>query len=221
MQEELHVEEDQKYNPETLARYYKYFKQQMIASVVFPLSFSKIPIKTCYNNFKKYFDKLSSVCKKYKIDPEKYIEFCVTEVGIREPDELTRMDNVVKYAHNLLILEQYKKIYEYYMKSAEYVADECIKRNITPAQFIKELIIDKKLAYAYMSGCLSKYYLATFSKLDKICEHLDQNSRDELSIILDVREKLNQDVQETFMKFKSHRVSPLKLSERLIEQKLK
>ncbi len=218
MQDERQTEEEGRCTPELLARYFRYFKQfQKAGCVHVPLD--RVQSKSYYLQYKKYFNKLSEVCKKYRIDPERYIKYCVLTRVANEADDLLDVHAFMDYADHLKITEQYRKIYDHYMKSAEYVAEECIKRNMTPGEFLKDLVVTKKLAYEFMCGNLSMYYLASIKGIDKICQYLDQNSRDELSIILDVQEKLNQDVQEVFIKYKNRRVSPLGLSEEIMKNK--
>lgn len=209
-----------KFNPILLAKLYKFFKQEVNEFIIYKLNINNIPIKTFYTQNKKYFNKLSEICKKYKITPEKYIAFCVKEIGIQEPKGLLDIDNFMRYANNIKIKDQYKRIYNNFMKSANYVADNCILKNIQPVDFIRELIQTNKLAYEYICGNISMYYIASIKNIDKACEQMDQNSKDELSIIFNVHEKLNQDVQEAFLQYKNNRVSPLRLSEELIKQKL-
>lgn len=218
--EQLVDDHDQKIDPELLVKIFKYHKQFMNKTAMFYVDFKFVPTKSYYKEHKKYFDKLSFICEKYKIDPEKYIKFCITELGIREGDRLINVDNLIRYANNEKILKQYESIYKYYIKSANYVADECFKRNITPKDFIKELITTKRLAYEYIAGNLSMYFIASLKNIDKLCLYLDQNSRDELSIIINTHKKLNQDVQETFIKYKNQRVSPISLSETILKNKL-
>jgi hypothetical protein len=218
MPDEKQAREEEKCTPEMLVRYFRYFRQFLREGCVH-VPFARLQTKSYYNQYKKHFNKLSEVLKKYRIDPENYIRFCVLTRHVNEADEMLDIRSFKEYADDLKIKEQSKKIYEYYKKSAEYVADECIRRNIRPGEFLKELVLTKKLAFEFMCGNLSMYYLASIKNIDKICQYLDQNSRDELSIILDVHENLNQDVQDIFVKFTGRRVSPLKLSEEIMRTK--
>ena len=217
-QEEFNKENND--TPEKLAMYFRYYKQYQNQNIIFHLPLNNIPYKTYYKKYQKYFIKLSEICQKYKINPENYIKFCVFKRVVNDVDAMLNVYSFKDYATEMEIEEQYKKIFTQYTKSAEYVANECIKKNITPVEFIKELILKKQLAYEYICGNLSMYYIATIRNIEKLCEYLDQNSIDELRIILDVKEKLNQDVQDVFMKFKNKRISPIKLSEEIIKSKI-
>lgn len=219
MQEEPQGKEEEFCTPENCCRIFRYYRQFNNPTVVVRLPLDRVPYRDYYGSHKKDFSKLSAILKKYKIDPDKFIRFCVLTRGESSASDLLSFYCFKAFAEDLKISEQYHKIYIHYIKSAEYVADECMRRNITPIDFLKDLVKTRKLAYEFMCGNLSMYYLASINGLEKICRFLDQNSIDELGIILDVREKLNQDVQDVFMKYKNRRVSPLALSEEIIERK--
>jgi hypothetical protein len=119
----------------------------------------------------------------------------------------------------LKVEKQYKKIYLNFLKTANYIADICLSNNITPKEYIKKIIQEKRIGFEYMSGKLSTHFLASIKGIKNIFKFLDNNTKLEMSIIYDATEKLNGDIQEAFMKYKSHRVSPLKFTEQIIKNK--
>jgi hypothetical protein len=90
---------------------------------------------------------------------------------------------------------------------------------LTPKEYLKKLISEKRLAIEYMCGNISTHFLASINGIKNIFKYLDNNSKDELSIIYTSNEKLNGDIQEAFLKYKSHRVTPLKFIENIIKNK--
>jgi hypothetical protein len=204
---------------ETLCRLYKYYKQHTNPYITYPISCEKIKTLSFYKTNKKVFDKLSSLVEKYGICPDGFIKYCVLEMRVSKPKEMLNTQVFINYANKLKVDKQYKKIYSNFLKTANYIADVCISENITPKDYIKMLIKERRLGIEYMCGHISTHFIASINGIKKIFKCLDQNTRDELSIIYDAAEKLNGDIQEAFMRYKSHRVSPFKFTELLIKQK--
>jgi hypothetical protein len=209
----------EKITPEMLCKVYKYYKQQTNPYIVFPISFDKIKITTFYKTNKKIFNKLFSLSNKYNIDIPNYIQYCIFNLHISKPIELLNIKFFIMYANEIKIEKQYKKIYLNFLKTANYISDICISNNITPKEYIKMLIQEKRIGFEYMSGKLSTHFLASINGIKNIFKFLDDNTKSEMRIIYDATEKLNGDIQEAFMKYKNHRVSPLKFTEQLIKQK--
>ena len=210
----------EKPEPETLVRYYKYYRQRTDPMVTFPVAFERVGTAVYYSKNRKWFNRLSDIVWKFGIDHNKYIKFCVIKIGIQDGRELLKPENFRRYAEYLKVFEQYKRIYERYVKTAEYIADRCIEGGITPARFIGRLIRENRLGYEYMSGRISKHFIASIQNFDKIFERLDKINQDELRIILEISGELNHDIQEAFLMFKSQRVKPISFTERIIEKKL-
>lgn len=207
-------------DPELLVRYYKYYRQQTNPYVVNPISFKFIKTLSYYKENKKYFDKLADVIVKYNINHVKYIKFCIFERKIKNGKELLEIENFSRYAQFLKLKEQYHKIYTQYVKTANYIAEECMRQNISVVQFIKNLIVENRLAYEYITGRISKYYIVSIQNFKKLYYKLDHINQDELRIILNVSDELNHDIQDAFMMFKSQRVKPIRFTEELLKRKL-
>lgn len=206
-------------NAETLAKIYKYYKQKTNPYIKNYISFERIASLTFYKSNRKTFDKLFKIISKYKINHDSYIYFCIFDIQVKHPKDMLNVQYFVRYANKLKIENQYKKIYDNFLKTSNYIADVCISENITPKEYLKKLIVEKRLAIEYMCGNISTHFLAAINGIKNIFKYLDDNSKNELSIIYDATEKLNGDIQEAFMKFKSHRVSPLKFTEQMIKLK--
>lgn len=215
----MEKQEENKNSPEFICRLYKFHKQKTNPYITYPISFEKIKYETFLKTNKKYFKKISELIIKYKMDSDNFIQHCIFEMNVSTPKEILNIQNFTSYANKIKIEKQYKKIYDNFIKSCNYIADNCIKEKITPKEYLKKLISEKRLAIEYMCGNISTHFLASINGIKNIFKYLDNNSKDELSIIYTSNEKLNGDIQEAFLKYKSHRVSPLKFIENIIKNK--
>ena len=212
-------QEENKNSPEFICRLYKFHKQKTIPVITDPISLGKIRCKTFFKVNKKCFKKISDLIIKYKIDSDNFIQHCIFEIHVSSPNEILNVQNFISYANKLKVEKQYKKIYDNFIKSCNYIADNCIKEKLTPKEYLKKLISEKRLAIEYMCGNISTHFLASINGIKNIFKYLDNNSKDELSIIYTSTEKLNGDIQEAFLKYKKHKVAPLKFIENIIYQK--
>jgi hypothetical protein len=206
--------------PETLVRYFKYYRQKTDPNVSFIVPFKMIGTSVYYSKNRKWFNRLADIVWKYGIDHNKFIKFCVLKLGITEGRDLLKSENFKRYADYLKLFYQYKRIYERYISTAEYIADRCIVEGTTPAKFIGKLIRENRLGYEYMAGRISKHFIASIQNFDKLFTKLDKINQDELRIILEVSGELNHDIQDAFLMFKSQRVKPISFTERMIEKRL-
>jgi hypothetical protein len=204
---------------ERLCKLYKFYKQQTNPYITYPLSYNKIKTISFYKKYKKIFDKLYQIITKYKIDEEEYIKFCIIEKHISTPKDLLNIQLFILYANKIKIEKEYRKIYKNFLNTVEYIANNCVEKNITPKEYIKNLIKQNKIGYEYFCGNISAHYLAAIPGIKKIFNYLDNNTKDEMSIIYEATEKLNGDLQEAFMMYKSYRVSPIKFTEQIINNK--
>ena len=215
----MESQEENKNSPEFLCRLYKFHKQKTNPYITYPISLEKIKYDSFLKTNKKYFNKLSELITKYKMDSDNFIQHCIFEMRVSSPKEILNIQNFINYANKLKVEKQYKKIYDNFIKSCNYIADNCIKEKLTPKEYLKKLISEKRLAIEYMCGNISTHFLASINGIKNIFKYLDNNSKDELSIIYTSTEKLNGDIQEAFLKYKKHKVAPLKFIENIIYQK--
>lgn len=205
-------------NAEVLAKIFKYYKSKSNPYISDFISYDRVKYASFYKKYKKTFDKLFQIISKYKLNHENFIQYCVCDIQVKNPKEILNVQHFVNYANKLKSELQYKKIYDRFIKSAKFIAKNCIIENLTPKEYFLKLIQNKRLAIEYMCGNISTHYLASIRGIKNISKYLDENSKGELSIIFDATEKLNGDIQEAFIKFKSHYVSPFKYTEELIRK---
>lgn len=204
--------------PETLARYFKYYQQFVNTHRLVIADIDHVPFKSCYDKYRKYFDRLAAICSKYGINAHNYIEYCVKSKMAYTPDQMMSTNLIKMYADNLATRKRYATIYNGYMKSAYNVAAYCIENDTTPIDYVKMLIIKNQLAYEYVTGILSKHFIASLQNFDKIYYRLDRINRSELSTIHNVASELNNEIQEVFLTYKNQRVRPLGLVETIIKR---
>ena len=81
------------------------------------------------------------------------------------------------------------------------------------------LIKERKLSAYYVSGVISKYYLAALPKFPKLVDKLDSISKDEFQPICHKYEKYNADIKEAMFSVLKKVVSVLAFTDDLIEKK--
>lgn len=208
-------------SPEDVAKHLKYNLIKRDPKVVFkPRSVDDVSSTVYYNNNKKYFDKLYKIISKYDIDQIKFLRFCVFERNIDNPKDILKGEVFSAYANYLKMNEQYKFIYEEYIKTANRIADYCIEHNMSAKEYIIKIIKENRLAYEYICGQISGHFIASIQDFKKIYFKLDNLNREELGIIYESVEVMGQEVQESFLKFKNQWVKPILLTEQIIKHKL-
>ena len=65
---------------------------------------------------------------------------------------------------------------------------------------------------------VSKYFLVTIPGFRKIFTKVDKQTRDELSIIINVCDELNKDVQDTFLEFTGKPVQAMEFTDNIINK---
>lgn len=201
-----------------LARLFTYFIYQKKAKD-YAVNFVNVSGKTTYYKSKKVFDVLSKICEKYSIDGKDYIRFCVYEEGINfyNVSKLLDIVNFQRYAEKKKINEQYQKIYSYFIKSANYIVDECLEKKYDSCkEFLKRQILHNTLAEKVLSGKISIYYLASIKNIKDIVSKMDQMSRDTFETLVERTDKLNSDLQDAFMHITYKKVNPIKFTDDLL-----
>ena len=207
-------------DPETMVRVIKYYSQEFVKGKK-NTPFKLIRCKGEYVKNKKKYDQLFNLCEKYKIKTLDYIKFSILMNGTKTVDTMLSVQSFLQYANYKKRKSRYAKIYKYYMKSANNVVDMCIKNGYTDTiDCLRHLIQENRLGYEYLSGRLSKYYLASIQNFKKIYEKLDRQSKEELCIIHDVADELNKYVQDTFKEFRNMHVHTISFTDKLLKTKL-
>lgn len=159
------------------AQYFKYCLQFSLSYIVEKLEFRRVAAKSLYAKHKKEFDSLVAIFKKYNIDVKKYIEFFTGKYGKVEKDiksDLVATASLSRFIEHLQAQEKSMKVYKWFMKSANNIADECIANGTLSAKdYIRDLIRDKKLAAYYLTGRISRYWIAGIPKFKHIIKKLD------------------------------------------------
>lgn len=175
-----------------------------------------------YQKFRKSFDNLAKIVEKYNINGAKYVNFCVHDRCVIDPSCLLDANNIWFYGQELLKDEEYHKIYDLYRKSASNVAEDCLRFGYDNVVcYLRFLIENDKIAEQYISGRMSRYYIASFPNFDKLYEKMGRNSRAELDIISKTHNELNKDVQDAFLKLKNCHVSPVRYATEILKEKIR
>jgi len=199
----------EKESVERLARVFKYHRQKMMPFMVKMLPLERITAKTEYSNNRKYYDKLYDIANKYGIDSDRYIEFCVIERGLSEAKQMLDIANLRSYISFLKTEEQLSNVYTQFNNTANYIADICIKNDISPKDYLIDLVRDNTLAYEYYCGNISQYYLASIQNFKDIYSQLDSVNKEELSIIYEATDQLKDTLQKAFSRFGDEYVKPI------------
>lgn len=205
-----------------LARLYTYFNYQKRAKD-YAVNFVNVSGKTTYSKWRKIFDLLSKITEKYGIDGKDYLRYLVYDQGLNfyNASEILNINNIRSYAEHMKIIEQYGKIRSYFLKSANYIADECLRKKYDSCkEFLKRQILHNTLAEKMLSGKISIYYLASIKNIKDIVSKMDPISRDTFSTLVERADKLNSDVQDAFMKITSQKVNPIKFTDELLYKKM-
>lgn len=202
--------------PETLAKYFKFYIQYTKQNQFMFVPLERVGYKGCYKENKRYFDKLSDVCSKYKINARDFIKFCVMSRTAQTPANILSVECFKKYADTIALKERYATIYKSYLRSAKNIAVYCIENGKTPLEYVKSLIVNNQLGYEYATGNLSKHYIASLQNFKKLFYRLDRINRDELSTIHNVASELNDEIQSVFLMYKNQRAKPISLAEAMI-----
>jgi len=86
---------------------------------------------------------------------------------------------------------------------------------VSVREYLKHLIESNKLAGKYLSGEISRYYLAGLKNFRKIVSKMDSLNKDTLKEVVEQQEQLLSDVQDAFMQIKNTRVSMISLTNEL------
>jgi len=209
--------------PEQAAKYFKYLQQFKLPYIVNKLDLRRVPYKAFYGDHKKQFDAIVEIFKKYDMDVIEYIKFFVNCYGKLErniQDELVNSKTFSAFIEYLKAEERKAKVFEWFMKSANNIADDCIALDhLSTKDYLRELISTRKLAGYYLTGKISKYWFAAIPSFKKVILKLDKLSRDEFNDVLTRFDIYNTEINEAFLKMKKCKVNPIKFTDELIFQK--
>ena len=208
-------------DPKDLPRLFKYYRQFANRALKCRQKFQNIQAMTDYKGRKSLFDRLSRIISKYGIDRERYVRYCALGIGCQSAEDMADVKYLKMYADHLTRVSQYGSIVHNFRRSAANLADMCIANGTTPAQEMAKLITENRLGYEYITGRISKYFIASIRNFRKIYWKLDAMNRDELRILYDVSEELCETAKQAFLEREKRTVAPLSLTDETIREKLK
>ena len=216
-------EQSQKIDGLLVAKTVKYWMhlQNPYASTEVPIN--HIQAKSLYDKHRVVFDNAAKFFSRWHIDPLKYSKFYVCKLGknIKEFDASYLSQQTFNFfVEDLQIAEQQHKIYKSFVKTANFIADQCIDIGFpTVKEWIRNAIVERKLANYYVAGNVSKHFLAAIPNFPKILPKLDPISRDELKVIADRFDLYNTEVNEAFLTVKKCKLNPIEFVDNLIMSK--
>lgn len=189
---------------EYAAQVFKYYSQYNVETIDVIVDLKRIQSKTLFESNRKIFNHLVEVFQKYQIVDKlaEYLHFCVIDkhLGRFSVNRILDRQMLVDFFEKLQIREQRAKIYSEIVESAENLARECIEHCYPRVvDYIKDLILQRKLAAYYVTGKVSKYYLAAIPKFPKIVSKMDVISKGEFEPLVSKYEKLSINVQEAMI----------------------
>lgn len=205
------------------ARIWKWARQDTNKNLKFKLRLERVTAKGIYASHKDVFDRLAKVFNDNNVSPIEYLKFFAVEwCGSEDKLDTELLDPKVIQAFETFKKATAKKhqIYSWFMKSVDNIANECVERGwFTTKDFIRHLINEKKLAGWYVSGKISKYYLAAIPNFWKIVPKLDYFSKIELQQVADRYDMYHSEVNEAFLKLKKFKINPIALTDAIIYEK--
>ena len=205
------------------AKYFKYCMQFDLSYITQKIDFRRVAAKSFYSKHQKQFDTLITIFNKYNIDPLKYIKFFVRKYGKSDrdiKDKLLNMQSINMYINYLQEQHKLDKVFSWFVKSAENISDACIENDcMSVTEYIRKMIQQQKLAYSYVSGQISSYWLAgipTFKKLFKKMSQMQQVAMVDVFNNFDV---YNSEINEAFLKNKHCKVNPIAFTDDLLFKK--
>lgn len=201
-----------------LAKLFKYLAQWNNPYVRYREKFDDISFKSYYRTHKDAIDRLYSVLAKYRIDAPTFLRFALKQTTIYTPELVLRPGLFLEYARRKEERNRFEKIYSYFRKSVDNVAKTCLERDMTAKEFVRELIVKNRLAYEFVSGRVSKYFIASMQNFKQIYRLLDEMNKSELRIIYNAADELNAMLQDACLMKTGSTVKPMAAVESRIKQ---
>ena len=198
-----------------VARYAIYFSRNQRQNGSISVNIANISGIGVYKKHKAVCDRCFEIQQKYGIDLVKYLNFFLSRYKLTDEnmEKIADASNFMWYAEDLQISVKREKVYGYVLKSVNNIVNDCIEQDfISVKEYLKHLIEKNKLAEKYLSGKISRYYLAGIKNLRKLVAKMDVINQDTLREIVDQQEQLLSDVQDAFMQMKNARVSIIDLT---------
>ena len=153
------------------------------------------------------FEKCANIINEYSLDHVDYIGNTFEHYKkYIHPKTLINMSNLTRYKVTLderNSAQRTSDIYNKIIKSVRFVALICKANEFKDVgEFFKYCVQNDALAPYLLSGKISKYYLAMFNNIDKVCKLMSVDSYGDLKqIVLNHREQLNLDARNAIKTF--------------------
>lgn len=210
-------------NGKDVARYLIYFSKSKDKTRPYEVNIANISGTSLYKKHKKVLDKLFFIQEKYGIDLVRYAKFFVDRFNFTDEnvEKISDPQYILWYAEMLNTNAKRNRIYQHVMKSVENVVNECVEHRFSSVkEYFRHAIENKLLASKFLSGKISRYYLAGIRNLKEIVEKMDPISKDTLKEIVDSQESLLSDVQDAFFYMRRIKVSIISLTNEMLYKKL-
>lgn len=208
------------YNGYGIAQLFLYYRRLLNPYIKNHLPLKLVSAKKIYSKNKDIFDKFAENANNNKFDVEPYIKFCVIQNGLTESSLDICIETPVmltKYQEHLKLVTRRKKIYMWFMKSANNIAQYCIDMGFfSTKDFIKYMIENNKVGILVASGKISLYYLAAFPNFGKIISKLDYFSRNELSFLEKHFEIYHSDINDAFLYIKNKMANAIDITDSVL-----
>lgn len=168
-----------------LAHLVRYLLQMHNPRIVRKPRYEDVKFKEFASTNRKGLAKLHFILKKYSIDAKRFVTYAVEQENVARIQDFFKTDLFRRYSERLLIEKRIQTISKVYAKSVENVARACVETGRTPVEFIKAMVNENRVAYYYISGWISKYFLVSIRNFGEIFSRLDSLNKDELRIIYD------------------------------------
>lgn len=214
-----HQRNVQSFDGEYVAKVFRYYRylQNPYKSKTVPLKL--ISGKSLYNKHKDLFDSFAKLASSNNFDIEPYIKYCVN-CGMTENTLdvcFSSIKMLDKYAIHLKKVNFRKKIYKWFIKSANNIASFCIENGFfTTKDFLRMMIETHQTGNYVISGEISLYFLAAIPNFKKIIPKLDYFSRQELQQLYSHFDIYHSDVNKAFLQEKNKYINPIDYTDKLI-----
>lgn len=192
-----------------LAHLFRYISQDYNPYVQIKRSFENINYKKYFSDHSETFKKLHFIFRKYGIDIEDFLNYTLRKMKVYTPELILKTEVFKDYSLFKERNRQYEMVYKQYISSVNYIANMCIKESTTPKQYISYLFKSGRIASDYLTGNISKYFLASIQNFKLIFEKLDSISKSELRIIYDASDELNVVANEASIKMSDKYAKPI------------
>lgn len=200
---------DQIRRAESLARTYKYHLQFIDSRVAYPLPMSRVRYETMYRSNRECFEKLLRIFDKYGVHADDFMSFSTRTLKIRKPSQLLDAKVFLVYAKEKTRRTSLRKIYSSYRGTVMRMAETCLGNGETAREHVAGIFSSNRVAYEYVAGVVSRYFLAAIPDFKTMYERLDGLNADELRIIYNAADELDAMLQEASFLCSGKRASPV------------